>query len=188
MPEETGGQVKDSTPPGPELVRILTPSPLGVLGLELTGDLLTKLIIVPKGKVRKSFKPFGELKRRERSDRLDETLGRLSEFLAGARRTPGLDYDLRSLSVVGFQRRVLKETAKIPYGKTRSYQQLAEASGRPKSYRQIISILAINPLPLAIPCHRVITSRSGPGSYIAGTRKKTWLLKLEQRGLALIAE
>ena len=188
MPEETGGPVQNPTPPAPEPVRILTPSPIGVLGLELTGELSTKLIIVPKGRLRNTFKPFRELKRRERSDRLDETLGRLSEFLAGARRSPGLEYDLKSLGFAGFERRVLKETAKIPYGKTRSYQQLAEASGRPKSYRQIISILAVNPLPLAIPCHRVVTSRSGVGTYVAGTPKKTWLLKLEQRGLALMAD
>jgi methylated-DNA-[protein]-cysteine S-methyltransferase len=188
MPEETAGPAPNHVPPGLEPVRILTPSPLGVLGLEMTGELLTKLIIVPKGRLRKTFKPLGELKRKDRSDLLDETLGRLSEFLAGARRNPGLEYDLRSLGFVGFERRVFKETAKIPYGKTRSYQELAEAAGRPKSYRQIISILAGNPLPLAIPCHRVVTSRSGVGTYVAGTSKKTWLLKLEQRGLALMAE
>ncbi len=188
MPDKTGGPVQNQAPPGPEPVRILTPSPIGVLGLELTGDLLTALIIVPRGRLRASFKPFGDLKRSERSDRLDETLGRLSEFLAGARRSPGLEYDLKSLGFVGFERRVFKETARIPYGKTRSYQQLAAASGRPKSYRQIASILGVNPLPLAIPCHRVVTSRSGPGRYIAGPRKKSWLLKLEQRGLALTEE
>jgi O-6-methylguanine DNA methyltransferase len=158
------------------------------LGLELTDDLLTQLLIVPKGRLRKTFKPFGELKRRERSEKLDETLGRLSEYLAGARRNPGLKYDLRALGITGFERRVFKETARIPYGKTRSYQQLAEASGRPKSYRLIISILGSNPLPLAIPCHRVVTASSGAGTYIAGTRKKSWLLKLEQRGLAMMAE
>ena len=77
MPEGTGAPGVDSTPPEPEPIRILTPSPIGVLGLELTDDLLTQLLIVPKGRLRKTFKPFGELKRRERSEKLDETLGRL---------------------------------------------------------------------------------------------------------------
>ena len=188
MSDETADREEIPILAGPEPIRILTPSPLGVLGLEMTNKLLTKLVIVPKGRLRKTFRPFGELKRKERSDFLDETLGQLLEYMAGARRSPGLEYDLMSLGFAGFERRVFKEAAKIPYGKTRSYQQLAEAAGRVKSYRQIASILATNPLPLAIPCHRVVTSRSGVGYYVAGATKKTWLLKLEQRGLALMPE
>lgn len=171
--------------PVSEPVRLLLPSPLGVLGIELTDQKLTRIVIVPKGRERSSFKPFADLKRSERSDFLDETLGRFSEFLAGARRSLGTDFDLGPSGVTGFDRRVLKETAKIRYGRTRTYQQIATAAGLPAAYRQVLSILQTNPLPLVIPCHRVVTVKSGPGSWIGGAKKKAWLLKMEQRGLAV---
>jgi len=171
----------DSATATVEPFRVLIPSPIGVLGVELVGEKITGVTIVPIGKARKRFKPFGDLKRSERSEFLDEVVGRFSEFLAGARRNLDLDFDLRAVSVRGFTRRTLRQTLKIPYGRTRSYRQIAEAVGRPESYRQVLSILKVNPLPLVVPCHRVIPSKSGTGSYIAGARKKQWLLKMEQQ-------
>jgi O-6-methylguanine DNA methyltransferase len=172
-------------PPVAEPVRLLLPSPLGALGIELTDQKLTRIILVPRGRERRTFKPFADLKRAERSDFLDETLGRFSEFLAGARKSLDTEYDLGPSGVRGFERRVLKETAKIRYGRTRTYQQVATAAGMPAAYRQVLSILQTNPLPLIIPCHRVVTVKSGPGSWIGGAKKKAWLLKMEQRGLAV---
>ena len=177
-PPETPTQSSDA-------VRLLLPSPLGVLGIELTNQVLTRIVIVPKGRERRTFKPFSELNRSERSDFLDEALGRFSEFLAGARKSLDTDYDLGPSGVKGFERRVLRETAKIRYGRTRTYQQIAAAAGMPAAYRQVLSILQTNPLPLIIPCHRVVTVKSGPGSWIGGAKKKAWLLKMEQRGLAV---
>ena len=167
-----------------EPTRIRIPSPLGTLGIELTGEVLTRVVIVPKGKERNSFRAFADLKRSERSDFLDEVLGRFSEYFAGARKNLNLEYDLKATGVTGFTRRVLKQTAKIPYGRTRTYREIAESSGMPEGYRQVLSILTANPLPLVIPCHRVTTSKSGAGSYIAGVKKKNWLLRLEARTLA----
>ena len=164
---------------------MLLPSALGALGIELIDQTLVRVVIVPKGRERRTFKPFADLKRSERSDFLDETLGRFSEFLAGARRTLDIDYDLKPSGVTGFERRVLKETAKVRYGRTRTYQQIATAAGNPSAYRQVLSILQANPLPLVVPCHRVVTVKSGPGSWIGGAKKKAWLLKMEQRGLAV---
>jgi len=167
---------------GPTRIRI--PSPLGTLGIELTGEILTHVVIVPKGKERSSYRAFADLKRSERSDYLDEVLGRFSEYFAGARKNLNLEYDLNATGVTGFTRRVLRQTAKIPYGRTRTYREIAESSGLPKGYRQVLSILTANPLPLVIPCHRVTTSKSGAGSYVAGVKKKNWLLRLEERTLA----
>lgn len=164
--------------------RIRIPSPLGTLGIELTGEVLTAVIIVPKGRERKSFRAFADLKRSERSDFLDEVLGRFSEFFAGARKNLDLEYDLKATGVTGFSRRVLRQTAKIPYGRTRTYREIAESSGVSGGYRQVLSTLTANPLPLIIPCHRVTTSKSGVGSYIAGVKKKVWLQRLEARTLA----
>ncbi len=185
MPEGTEGDTAQTEQPQVEPVRILFPSSLGVLGIELTGTLLTRVVIVPKGRKRKLYKPFAKLKRSERSEFLDEVLGQFSEFLAGARRNLELEYDLGAIGLSGFARRTLKQTAKIPYGRTRTYQQIAEAAGRPDAYRLVLSILLANPLPILIPCHRVVTHKSGVGSYIAGVQKKNWLLKLEQKSLAM---
>lgn len=168
-----------------EPIRIRIPSPLGTLGIELSGEVITSVVIVPKGRERKSFRDFSDLKRSERSDFLDEVLGRFSEFLAGARKDLGLDFDLTPSGVTGFARRVMRQTNKIPYGRTRTYRQIAEAAGRPTGYRQVQSTLIANPLPLVIPCHRVVPGKSGIGSYIAGSRKKQWLLRLESRTLEL---
>lgn len=170
--------------PAIESTRIRVPSPLGTLGIELTGGVLTSVVIVPKGRERNSFRAFADLKRSERSDFLDEVLGRFSEYFAGARKNLDLEYDLKGTGVTGFSRRVLRQTAKIPYGRTRTYREIAESSGIPEGYRQVLSILSANPLPLVIPCHRVTTSKSGVGSYIAGVKKKIWLLRLEERTLA----
>lgn len=164
-----------------ESVRVLIPSPIGVLGLELQGEVATELVIVPKGRQRRTFTPFADL---EGSDFLDEVLGRLSEYFAGARRNLELDYDLSGHDLDRFARRVLRRTARIRYGDTRTYQQIAASAGRPDAYRNVLAVLSVNPLPIIIPCHRVVTAKSGVGSYIAGTPKKEWLLKMESRSLA----
>lgn len=173
-----------ATLPAVEPIRIRIPSPLGTLGIELTGELLTAVVIVPKGRQRDRFRPFVDLKRSERSEFLDEVLGRFSEYFAGARRNLDLKYDLKAVGVTGFARRVFRQTAKIPYGKTRTYREIAEAAGQGEFYRQVLSTLLVNPLPIIVPCHRVVPSKSGVGSYIAGPKKKSWLLKLERRTLA----
>lgn len=164
----------------PPPLRVQIPSPIGPLGLELIGEALTRVVIGPKGADRRAFPPFETV---GRSDFLDEVVGRVSEFFAGARRQLDIDYDLGLARVSGFQRRVLKETAKIPYGKTRTYQQIAEASGNSDAYRQVLACLLSNPLPIVVPCHRVVTSKSGVGSFVAGSKKKAWLLKLERSNL-----
>ena len=155
-----------------------------VVEVEPRGE-LTRLVIAPKGRERKQFTPFANLKRSDQSDFLDEVLGRLSEYLAGARSRLEIDLDLGPSGVTGFSKRVLRETAKIPYGRVRTYQQIASAAGNAGAYRQVLAILLGNPLPLVIPCHRVVTVKSGPGSYVAGPKKKQWLLRLEQRGLTI---
>ena len=159
-------------------VRVLIPSPIGVLGLVLRGETARRLVIVPKGRERRTFTPFAEI---DDAEFLDEILGRLSEYFAGARRNLELDYDLEDHDLDRFARRVLRQTARIRYGDTRTYQQIATAAGRPDAYRNVLAILGTNPLPIIVPCHRVVTAKSGAGSYIAGTRKKEWLLRMEAR-------
>jgi O-6-methylguanine DNA methyltransferase len=160
-----------------ERVRVLLPSPIGPLGVELLGMTVTRLRIDPPEPERDSYTPFHQL---DGSDLLDEVFGRLAEYFAGARRRLDLEFDLSASGLDVFARRVLKEAAKIPYAKTRTYRTIADASGRPDAYRQVLTILIDNPIPILIPCHRVVTSKSGIGSYIGGCDRKRWLLDLEQ--------
>ena len=183
MPEQAESLATEARP---EPVRTLIPSALGALGIELIGDAVSRVVIVPKGRERKLYRPLSSLKPKDRSDLLDEVLGQFSEFLAGARRGIDIPYDLSGKELPGFAKRVLNETAKIPHGKTRTYQQIATAVGDPEAYRKVLSVLVVNPLPLVIPCHRVVTTKAGEGSYVAGPKKKAWLLKMEQRSALVI--
>lgn len=163
-----------------EPLRVLVPSPIGSLGVELTGSAVTRLVIEPGEKERRTFTPLHDL---GGSDFLDEVFGRLSEYFAGARRKLDLEYDLRLCGLQGFARRVLRETVKVPYGRTRTYQGIAEAAGRPEAARQVLSILLENPIPILVPCHRVVAGPAAVGSYVGGSERKMWLLELESRGL-----
>lgn len=93
--------------------------------------------------------------------------------------TPGgLPVDFRS--VTGFQKQVLGETAAIPRGQTRSYGWLAHRAGRPKAARAVGQTMARNPVPLVIPCHRVVRSDGRIGHYgLGGADNKQTLLRVE---------
>lgn len=159
-------------------VRVLIPSPLGALGLELSDAVVTRVVIAPKGKEREAFIRLAEL---FPDEYVDEVAGRFSEYFAGARFRLELDYSLASPEIDAFSRRVLRETARIPYGHTRTHQQIAIAAGRRDGYRQVLATLMANPLPLVIPCHRVVPAGSDVGAWIGGSRKKSLILRLESR-------
>jgi O-6-methylguanine DNA methyltransferase len=164
----------------PERIRFLMPSLIGTLGMELLDRVVTRVLINPPRRARSGFVPFQEL---EDSEFLEELFGRISEYFAGARRSLGIDWDLTPSGVSGFPRRVLKETAKIPYGRTRTYRQIAIAAGRPDAYRLVLAALVDNPIPVLVPCHRVVTNKSGIGSYVGGQKRKRWLIEMERETL-----
>lgn len=164
----------------PGVTRFLMPSPIGVIAMELHDRAVTRVNIAPKKRERRGFVPFQEL---EDSEFLEELFGRVSEYFAGARRQLRVDWDLGPSGVSGFARRVLKETAKIPYGCTRTYRQIAAAAGRPDAYRLVLAALVENPIPIVIPCHRVVTNKSGIGSFIGGRERKRWLIDMERETL-----
>ncbi len=168
-----------------EILRVLIPSPIGLLGVEVRGKLAHRIVIDPQGTDLEDFRPFDEV---ESSEFLDDLLGSMSEYFAGARRVLNLGYSLRDLGLTGFTRKVFRFTARIPYGKTRHYGEIAAAAGRPDAYRLVLSLLMTNPLPILIPCHRVVTRKSGIGSYIGGDERKRWLLDLESEALADLSE
>ena len=85
-----------------------------------------------------------------------------------------------------FEIRVWKKLLTIPYGKTRSYQWLANAIGKPKTYRAVGNANGKNPIPLIVPCHRVIQKNGNLGGYTGGTNLKEYLLNLENNFYATI--
>lgn len=103
-----------------------------------------------------------------------EAKRQLQEYFAGQRRHFDLVVDLEQ--VTPFQRDVLIACLRIPYGETRSYGDLARAVGRPKAFRAVGMTMAMNPIPIVIPCHRVLRSDKGLGGYGGGLDIKQWLL------------
>lgn len=81
------------------------------------------------------------------------------------------------------QQAVLVATANIPYGQVQSYKQLAKIIGRPRAYRFVGSVMANNPFPILIPCHRVVRSDGSLGNFGGGTDLKSKLIQLESSGL-----
>ncbi|WP_051793109.1 methylated-DNA--[protein]-cysteine S-methyltransferase [Amycolatopsis jejuensis] len=109
--------------------------------------------------------------------RLDIVVRELDEYFTGQRRTFDVDLDL-SLSH-GFRQLVQRRLPEIEYGGTRSYGQVAELVGNPKAVRAVGTACATNPLPVVVPCHRVLRADGSLGGYIGGPEAKTTLLQLE---------
>jgi methylated-DNA-[protein]-cysteine S-methyltransferase len=114
----------------------------------------------------------------EAPHRLDVTARELDEYFAGRRRRFDVPLDLRLAS--GFRRSVLAHLPEIGYGHTRSYAEVAAAAGRPGAVRAAGTACATNPLPVVVPCHRVVRSDGSVGGYIGGTPAKQTLLDLER--------
>lgn len=109
--------------------------------------------------------------------RLDAAARELDEYFAGRRRTFDLPLDLRLAA--GFRRSVLAALPSIGYGTTASYAAVARLAGSPAAVRAVGTACARNPLPLVIPCHRVVRSDGSPGRYAGGAPAKAGLLALE---------
>lgn len=82
-----------------------------------------------------------------------------------------------------FQRKVWEVLQHIPYGETRSYKEVARAIGKPGTSRAVGNACGANPLPIVIPCHRVIRSDGSMGGYGSGSWRKAWLLRMERASL-----
>jgi methylated-DNA-[protein]-cysteine S-methyltransferase len=109
--------------------------------------------------------------------RLDNVAHQLDEYFAGRRAAFDVALDFR-LSA-GFRRTVLEQLRRIGYGKTASYAEVAARAGNPKAVRAVGTACALNPLPLVVPCHRVVRSDGAAGNYRGGAQAKLALLALE---------
>lgn len=109
--------------------------------------------------------------------RLDRVRRELEEYFEGRRRDFEAPLDRRLTR--GFTRRVLEETSRIPFGLTASYAEVAARAGSPRAYRAAGQALGSNPIPIVVPCHRVLASGGGLGGYGGGLDMKRYLLGLE---------
>jgi methylated-DNA-[protein]-cysteine S-methyltransferase len=109
--------------------------------------------------------------------KLDEPRRELDQYFAGARQRfeVPLDWQLTR----GFARRVLEATARIPYGATSTYKQMATQAGNPNASRAAGNALGSNPIPIIVPCHRILHSTGGLGGYTGGLEIKRLLLAVE---------
>ena len=113
----------------------------------------------------------------EAPERTDEVRRELGEYFEGRRRTFDLALDWRL--VRGFAAQVLRATARVPFGDVTTYQAVATAAGSPRAYRAAGNALGSNPIPIVVPCHRVVHSGGGLGGYTGGLSRKEFLLGLE---------
>jgi len=110
--------------------------------------------------------------------RLDAAAREIDEYFSGARRSFDLPVDLQLAA--GFRRSVLAHLPEIAYGDTASYADIAALAGSPKAVRATGTACAQNPLPIVLPCHRVIRTDGSLGGYVGGPEAKALLLELEE--------
>jgi len=146
-------------------------------------------VVSSKGLVRLAYEDdrgeevLAELARRvsprllEMPARLEPLERELDEYFAGRRRDFAVPVDLRLAP--GFARRVLAACAKLPYGETSSYGKVARAAGNERAARAAGNALGANPIPIVVPCHRVLHAGGGLGGYTGGLGRKEHLLALE---------
>jgi len=124
-----------------------------------------------RGVERRGFRP------EHGPDRVRDSVSQLREYFAGERRRFDIAVDLAGQTP--FQLQVLEATAKVPAGKVASYADIAQAIGKPRATRAVGAALGQNPVPIVVPCHRIIGSDGGLHGYGGGLDIKEKLLRLE---------
>ena len=147
------------------------------------------VMVTPRGLVRLSYPgeqisaELNELAERvsprilEAPERTDTVRRELDEYFAGDRRAFDVPIDWRLVG--GFAGDVLRATAQIPFGSVSSYREVAAEAGSPNAYRAAGNALGSNPVPIVVPCHRVLHGGGGLGGYTGGLDRKRFLLRLE---------
>jgi len=154
-------------------------TPVGTLLLAATGTGLVRVAYDTEGHDRVLATLAARISPRilHAPKRLDAAAREIEEYFAGRRRGFDLPLDL-SLST-GFRRTVLGHLSDIGYGRTASYAAVAAAAGNPRAVRAVGTACATNPLPVVVPCHRVVRSDGSFGGYLGGPAAKRALLALE---------
>jgi methylated-DNA-[protein]-cysteine S-methyltransferase len=149
----------------PNLKTVYWQSPAGLLEIQASGEGLLAVSFVDNRVYEEESNIHNQL-----------TINQLREYFDGKRKDFDLVYDLEGTD---FQKRVWLELLKIPFGKTKSYMDMAVALGDPKVIRAAASANGANKIGIIIPCHRVIGSDGSLTGYAGGLDKKKWLLEFE---------
>jgi methylated-DNA-[protein]-cysteine S-methyltransferase len=110
--------------------------------------------------------------------KLDQPRRELEQYFTGGRHAFDVPIDWQLTK--GFARRVLAATADIPYGEVSSYREVATVAGSPRGFRAAGNALGSNPIPIVVPCHRVLHAGGGLGGYTGGLERKRTLLGIER--------
>ncbi|MFL5893531.1 MAG: methylated-DNA--[protein]-cysteine S-methyltransferase [Thermoleophilaceae bacterium] len=159
----------------------IEPSPLGNLVVAVTPR---GLIRVAYGADERADTVLDELARRvsprviEAPAAVDEVRRELDQYFAGRRRHFDVPVDWRLVDP-GFGRRVLRATARIPFGRVLTYKEVAAKAGSPRGSRAAGNALGANRIPIVVPCHRVVRAGGVMGGYTGGVERKEFLLELE---------
>jgi methylated-DNA-[protein]-cysteine S-methyltransferase len=113
----------------------------------------------------------------EAPTRLDPVRRELDEYFEGRRL--GFDLPLDWSLSAGFSQRVLRATAKVPYGQVSTYREVAAKAGNERAVRAAGNALGSNPIPIVVPCHRIVRTGGALGGYGGGVERKEYLLRLE---------
>jgi methylated-DNA-[protein]-cysteine S-methyltransferase len=154
-------------------------SPVGDLFIASTERGLCRISYTVEGQDEALARVFGV---RVLRSPLDEVRRELDEYFEGRRRDFDLPLDLR---VAPFHEAVLRELALVPYGRVDTYGSLAAKVGSPKAARAVGTVMNRNPIPIVLPCHRIIGANGSLTGYAGGLSVKRTLLELEGTTLAL---
>ena len=134
------------------LLKVILPNKINSISIEITNP--------------GSYKPI-----------MHNVIEQLNQYFMGIRKK--FDISLK-LEMPPFYKKVLKEVSEIPYGQTFSYKNIAMKLNNPRAYRAVANANAANPIPIIIPCHRVIQSNGGLGNYGGGRQLKQSLVQIEK--------
>lgn len=148
-------------------------SPIGSLFVAATDRGLCRISFWPDGMEDTLARTYGV---RVLRSPLDEIRRELDEYFEGSRRIFDLPLDLR---VAPFHADVLRELALVPYGRTETYGALAAKVGRPRAARAVGTVMNRNPIPIVLPCHRIVGANGSLTGYAGGLDVKRRLLQLE---------
>ena len=151
----------------------VTDSPVGDLFIASTDRGLCRISYRPEGQEEELARIFGV---RVLRMPLDQVRRELDEYFEGRRREFDLSVDLR---VAPFHEAVLHELARVPYGHTETYGSLAAKAGSPRAARAVGTVMNRNPIPIVLPCHRIVGADGSLTGYAGGLHVKRALLELE---------
>ena len=155
----------------------LTDTPVGPVSFVAGDTGLKKVSYRPLQMLKAELRLYEAKPSLEGLEAIGTLLAEVNEYLFGIRKTFTVKIDWGA--VEGFQREVLTMTAEIPYGQVKTYGEIAEKLGKPGAARAVGGALGRNPMPIVIPCHRVVGSGGRLVGYTGGLTTKAFLLGLE---------